>query len=262
MPVNVVSWNVNSVRVRLPLLQQFLRQYTPDVVCLQEIKCVDQNFPRTALEDCGYNVYIHGQKTYNGVAILSRLPCEVVHCGLPTLPNDPQARYIEVLHTDAQQQVRRIASVYLPNGNPVADKYAYKQQWMQAFEEHAAQLLTYEEQTLLCGDYNIIPEEIDVAKPADWVRDALFLPATRDVWRRLCASGWSDAVRLLAPTQEQIYTFWDYRSGAFARNTGIRIDHVLASPLAAQTLTGYEVYSAMRGEANTSDHAPVGVTCA
>ena len=255
--MNVISWNVNSVRVRLPILCDFLRETAPDVICLQETKVIDDAFPREALEDCGYNVYTHGQKTYNGVAILSRLPCEVTARGLPNF-DDPQARYLEALHTDAAGTVRRIASIYLPNGNPVADKYDYKRRWMHALSTHAADLLAGEEHTLLCGDFNIIPEPIDAADPDAWRRDALFLPESRDAYRALLNAGWRDGVRLISDAPG-IYTFWDYRSGALDRDDGVRIDHLLVSPRTADTVRGFTVYKHIRGLPQSSDHAPIGL---
>lgn len=253
--MRIVSWNVNSVRVRLEILCGFLREHAPDVVCLQETKVIDDLFPREAIEDCGYNLYTHGQKTYNGTAVLSRRPCEVTERGLPGL-DDPQARYIEVLHTEETGEARRIASIYLPNGNPVAEKYDYKRRWMHALAAHAQTLLGYEEKTYLCGDFNIIPEPIDAADPEGWRRDALFLPESRDAFRALLNAGWRDGVRLCSPAP-QVYTFWDYRSGAFDRNDGVRIDHILASPRAAHEVRDFRVYTDIRALPQTSDHAPI-----
>lgn len=259
MPLTVATWNVNSVKQRLEHLVDFLREEKPDVLCLQELKCQDDAFPRREVEECGYNVATHGQKAFNGVAILSRLPLEDVRPGLPGDDGDEQARYLEAAVSTAGG-VLRVASIYLPNGNPTGtEKYPYKLGWMDRLIAHARDLLALEEPLVLAGDYNVIPEPRDAKDPDAWVNDALFLPQTRSKFRELCNLGLTEALR--ATTDEAgLYTFWDYQAGAWQRNNGIRIDHLLLSPLAADRLVDVQIHKAMRAREKPSDHVPVAAT--
>jgi exodeoxyribonuclease-3 len=253
--VEIVTWNVNSVRQRTEHLLRYLRDVGPDVVCLQELKCIDEAFPRQEVEALGYNAAVHGQKGFNGVAILAKTPIEVTR-GLPGDPSDEHARYIETV-VPSETGILRVASIYLPNGNPPSsDKYAYKLAWMDRLIAHAAYLLTLEEPLVLAGDYNVIPTSRDCADPAEWVGDALFLPETRARFHTLLNLGLTDALR--ATTDEAgLYTFWDYQAGAWQRNKGICIDHALLSPQAADRLVKVTIDKERRGEDKPSDHVPV-----
>ncbi|MBK9082039.1 MAG: exodeoxyribonuclease III [Rhizobiales bacterium] len=254
--MRIVTWNVNSVRQRLEHLVRYLRETEPDVVCLQEIKCVDEAFPRLEIEALGYNVETHGQKTFNGVAILSKRPIETQR-GLPGDEADAQARYIEAVTTDAQGRVARVASIYLPNGNPAGtEKYAYKLAFMDRLIRHARDLLAHEETLVLAGDYNVIPTALDAKRPEDWLGDALFLPQTRERFRELVNLGLTDALRAVS-NEGGVYTFWDYQAGAWQKNNGIRIDHLLLSPEAADRLVEATVDKHVRGWDKPSDHVPV-----
>jgi exodeoxyribonuclease-3 len=254
--LTVATWNVNSVRQRIGHLVGWLKDRSPDIACLQEIKVVDEGFPTAEIEALGYHVAVHGQKTFNGVAILSKRPLEDVRRGLPGDDADAQARYIEAVVT-AGKGAFRVASIYLPNGNPApGEKYDYKLAWMARLEAHARALLALEEPLVLAGDYNVIPASADVHDPAAWAKDALFLPATRAAFQRLLGVGLTEALR--ATTDEAgLYTFWDYQAGAWQRNNGIRIDHLLLSPQAADRLTGVEIDRDMRDAEKPSDHVPV-----
>lgn len=254
--MQIATWNVNSVKSRLDLVLRWVGEATPDVVCLQEIKCVDDAFPRAAFEELGYNVAVHGQKTYNGVAVLSRAPIEDVLVGLPGDDADEQARFLEVV-VSAEGGVLRVAGIYLPNGNPTpSPKYDYKLAWMERLRAHAAARLALEEPFVIAGDYNVIPEPVDAKRPDAWREDALFLPETRAAWRRLLALGLTEAVR--ASTEETgLYTFWDYQAGAWQKNDGIRIDHLLLSPEAADRLVATRVDKHVRSWERPSDHVPV-----
>lgn len=250
------TWNVNSIKVRTNNVLDWLKQTQPDMVCLQEIKTVDEGFPRQEFEDAGYNVAVHGQKSYNGVAILSKLPLDEVNPRLPGDDLDEQARYLEVTVSVGDKAVR-LASIYLPNGNPTdSDKYPYKLAWMDRLTAHASQLLCHEEIFLLAGDYNVIPEASDVHDPDAWRDDALFLPQTRGRYRELLNLGLTDALRACTPEPEQ-YTFWDYQAGAWQKNHGIRIDHLLLSPQAADRLTACDIDRDVRAWEKPSDHVPV-----
>lgn len=256
--MRIVTWNVNSVRQRLDHLLRFLKEEEPDALCLQELKTQDDGFPRLEIEAAGYQVETLGQKTFNGVAILSKAKLEDVRRGLPGDPSDEQARYIEGL-LPLGTGVVRLASIYLPNGNPPStEKYAYKLAWMDRLRAHARELLSLEEPLVLAGDYNVIPEPRDCHDPAAWAGDALFLPATRTKFRELLNLGLTEAVR--ATTQaDRLYTFWDYQAGAWQKNNGIRIDHLLLSPQAADRLESTVVHKHVRGWDKPSDHVPVGV---
>lgn len=255
--MRIASWNVNSVRQRLAPLLDFLRVQAPDVVCLQELKCEDAAFPRVEIEDAGYNVVLRGQKTFNGVAILSRRPVEDCRIGLPGFEDDPQARYIEAVIPDDAGGAVRVASIYAPNGNPPdSPKYPYKLEFMAALQTHAAALLALEEVVALAGDYNVIPEARDVYDPAAWANDALFMPASRAAFRRLLNLGYVDALRAVTDAP-RLYTFWDYQAGAWPKDRGLRIDHILLSPLAANRLASVEIVREMRGAEKPSDHVPI-----
>jgi exodeoxyribonuclease III len=260
--LRIATWNVNSVRQRLAPLLAFLKETAPDVLCLQELKCEESAFPRLEVEDAGYNVALHGQKTFNGVAILSKHPMEEAIVGLPGFDGEGQSRYIEAVVSDGAGGVLRVASIYAPNGNPPeTPKYAYKLAFMAALTEHARALLRLEEPTVLAGDYNIIPENRDVHDPAAWAGDALFLPESRAAWRRLTNLGYTDALRA-ATDEAGLYTFWDYQAGAWQKNKGIRIDHLLLSPQAADRLTRVEIVKAVRAGEKPSDHVPIFVELA
>ncbi len=258
--MRIATWNVNSVRQRLPHLLDYLKEVAPDALCLQEIKCLDEQFPRMEIEDLGYNVETHGQKGFNGVAILAKRPFEVAR-GLPGDDADTQSRYIEaVIPTDSGAV--RVASIYLPNGNPPdTEKYPYKLGFMDRLIRHAKRLMDYEEPLVLAGDFNVIPEPLDAARPEVWTGDALFLPQTRAKYRELLALGLTDALRATTDAGG-LYTFWDYQAGAWQKNNGIRIDHLLLSPQAADRLQSVEIDKAMRGRDKASDHTPIRIELA
>ncbi len=256
--MRIATWNVNSIRQRMDSLQAWLKEREPDMVCLQEIKCTDDAFPREPLEALGYNVAVHGQKTFNGVALLSKLPFDEVAPGLIGDDGDVQARFLEAL-VSAKQGVVRLVSLYLPNGNPApGDKYTYKLNWMDRLIKFSRDRLTLEEPFVLAGDFNVIPEARDARRPESWVTDALFLPATREKFRALTNLGFTDALRA-ASDDAGLYTFWDYQAGAFQKNDGIRIDHLLLSPQAADRLTDVGIDRHVRGWDKPSDHVPVWV---
>lgn len=256
MAFKVASWNVNSIKIRTEAITGWLAEAQPDVVCLQEIKCQEAGFPRAVFEDLGYNIAILGQKSYNGVAILSKWPISDLTFGLPTYPDDEQARYLEAVIGLPDEAVR-VASIYLPNGNPPdTGKYDYKLRWMEALREHARGLLAHEEPLILAGDYNVIPADADVHDPAAWRGDALFLPETRKRYRSLLNLGLRDALRQCSD-EPGLYSFWDYQAGAWQRNNGIRIDHLLLSPEAAARLDRSGIDKYVRGREKPSDHVPV-----
>ncbi len=254
--MKIATWNINGVKARLELALTYLKDARPDVIGLQEIKCIDEGFPGEAFADLGYKIATHGQKGFNGVAILSRLPMEDVIRGLPGDPADAQSRYIEATIIDVGIAVR-FASLYLPNGNPIGtDKFAYKLAWMRRLEAHARALLKTEMPVVLAGDYNVIPEPVDAKRPAAWVRDALFQPESRAALRRIVSLGYTDAIRACHPGPG-VYTFWDYQAGAWNKDDGIRIDHILLSPQAADRMTAGAVDRFTRGWEKPSDHVPV-----
>ncbi|HTV50835.1 MAG TPA: exodeoxyribonuclease III [Steroidobacteraceae bacterium] len=253
--MRVVTYNVNGIGARLQSLLRWLAETTPDVVCLQELKAPQEKFPEAAVRDAGYGVIWHGQKSWNGVAILARgeEPREVRRA-LPGDPEDQHSRYIEARVRDVL-----VGCLYLPNGNPApGPKFDYKLKWLERLIQHAAQLITDSAAVILAGDYNVIPTERDVYKPERWVDDALFRVETRAAFARLMAQGWTDAIRALHP-QEQIYTFWDYFRNAYARDAGLRIDHLLLNAVAARRLTAASVDRTVRGWERASDHAPTWV---
>jgi exodeoxyribonuclease III len=253
--MRIATWNVNSVNARLETVIRWFEEAKPDVACLQEIKCVDEKFPAEAFERIGYNVAVHGQKTYNGVALLSKTPLEDVRKGLPGDDTDEQARYIEAVVSGPEPV--RVASIYLPNGNPVTtEKFAYKLAWMDRLNAHARALLALEEPLVLTGDFNVIPEPRDAEFPNNWVGDALFQPESRGAFRALKNLGLTEAY-LQADGAPGAYTFWDYQAGAWQRNNGIRIDHALLSPQAADRLAGVSIHRDVRAWEKPSDHVPL-----
>jgi exodeoxyribonuclease-3 len=254
-PMRIATWNVNSIRQRLENLAAWLKERAPDIVCLQETKCVDETFPREPFEALGYNLAIHGQKNFNGVAILSKLPFDEVTLRLPGDPTDDHARFIEAVVSTGCGVVR-VASIYLPNGNPTdTPKYDYKIKWMKRLLEYSHERLKLEEPLILAGDYNVIPAEADVHDPELWRNDALFLPQTRERFRALINLGLVDALR--ATTDDPgLYTFWDYQAGAWQKNNGIRIDHLLLSPHAADRLVTAGIDKHVRAWEKPSDHVP------
>ncbi|AWB48665.1 exodeoxyribonuclease III [Gemmobacter aquarius] len=259
--MKLATFNINGIKARIEALPAWLAEAKPDVVCLQEIKSVDEGFPREIFEDMGFAVETHGQKGFNGVAILSRLPLEDVVRGLPGDASDEQSRWIEATVIGESRSVR-VCGLYLPNGNPApGPKYDYKLAWMARMEARVAELLATEEPLAFCGDYNVIPQPEDAAKPAVWAEDALFLPQTRAAYRRIVNLGLTDAFRAVDQTPGR-YSFWDYQAGAWERNNGIRIDHLLLSPQCADLLVTAGIDKAVRGLEKPSDHVPVWVELA
>ncbi|AMS42253.1 exodeoxyribonuclease III [Aminobacter sp. NyZ550] len=256
--MKIVTWNINGVRARIENLVHWLKESDPDIVCLQEIKTVDEGFPRFEIEALGYNVETHGQKGFNGVAILSKLRFDEVNRGLPGDDADEQARFIEgVFSTD--KGVLRVVSLYLPNGNPVGtEKFPYKLSWMARLERWATQRLALEEALVLAGDYNVIPEAMDARNIELWLGDALYQPETRQAFRRLINLGFTEAVRAVTD-QPDVYTFWDYQAGAWQKNNGIRIDHLLLSPEAANRFASASIEKHVRAWEKPSDHVPVAI---
>jgi exodeoxyribonuclease-3 len=251
--MRIATYNVNSINARLHILQRWLAETQPDVVCLQELKAPQENFPEQALLDMGYQALWHGQKSWNGVAILSRAgDIAEQRRVLPGDPEDEHSRYLEAVVNNVT-----IGCLYLPNGNPApGPKFDYKLKWFDRLTLHAAELLASETPVVLTGDYNVMPAEIDVYKPERWVNDALFRPETRAAFKKLVDQGWTDAIRKLYP-DEVIYTFWDYFRDAYGRNAGLRIDHFLLSPQLAPKLKAAGVDKHVRGWEKSSDHAPV-----
>ncbi len=253
--MRIATWNVNSIRQRMDSLTAWLAERAPDIVCLQEIKCTDDAFPREPLEGLGYNVAVHGQKALHGVALLSKLPFDEVKAGLMGDNGDVQARFLEV-QVSTKTGALRVASLYLPNGNGGEEKYAYKLKWMDRLVQFSDERLKLEEPLVLAGDYNVIPTPIDAKRPEAWVNDALFLRPTREKFRALINLGLTDAIRAVSDSGD-LYTFWDYQAGAFAKNDGIRIDHLLLSPQATDQLTDAGIDRQVRGWDKPSDHVPV-----
>lgn len=264
--MKIATFNINGIKARINALPEWLDDAQPDVVVLQEIKSVDEAFPRELFEDRGYNVETHGQKSFNGVAILSKLPLEDVRRGLPGDDSDEQARWIEA--TVVGKQAIRICGLYLPNGNPVelnADgtpieggKYAYKLAWMERMRARAQALLDEEMPALMAGDYNIIPQAEDAKKPEAWLEDALHRPESRAAFQRIVNLGFTEAFRARHQGPGH-YSFWDYQAGAWQRNNGIRIDHFLLSPQAADLMLDCQIDKDVRGRDKPSDHVPVWV---
>ncbi|MET0264347.1 MAG: exodeoxyribonuclease III [Duganella sp.] len=253
--MRIATFNINGIGARLPALLQWLQETQPDAVCLQELKAPQEKFPEAAIQEIGYEAIWQGQKSWNGVAILARgVKPQEIRRGLPGDPDDEQSRYIEALVNGV-----RICGLYLPNGNPApGPKFDYKLQWFERLITHAAGLMQDGAPTVIAGDFNVMPTDLDVYKPERWLDDALFRPETRDAFHRLMAQGWTDALRTMHPG-ETIYTFWDYFRNAYGRNAGIRIDHLLLSPSLAPLLRAAEVDRDVRGREKPSDHAPVWV---
>jgi exodeoxyribonuclease-3 len=253
--MKVATYNVNGINGRLPILVRWLAEAQPDVVCLQELKAPQEKFPEKPIRDLGYDAIWQGQKSWNGVAILSRIgQIHETRRGLPGDPDDSHSRYIE----GAVNGIL-IGGLYLPNGNPKpGPKFDYKLRWFERLITYAAKLLVSDQPVMLAGDFNVMPTDLDVYKPERWLDDALFAPEARAAYSRLLAQGWTDALRTLHP-DEHIYTFWDYFRNAFGRNAGLRIDHMLLSPALADRLVDAQVDVAVRGWDKSSDHAPVWV---
>lgn len=265
--MKIATWNINGVKARIETTLAWLKEAAPDVVCLQEIKSVDDAFPRGPFEDMGYRVETHGQKGFNGVAILSKLPLDDIRRRLPGDDGDEQSRYIEATVSSPKGAVR-VVSIYLPNGNPIgvppeaggqmSDKFAYKLAWMDRLLAHARAELAAEMPLLLTGDFNVIPEPQDAKRPQAWLGDALFQPESRAAFRRILNLGFTDAVRACHP-EPGVFTFWDYQAGSWQKDDGIRIDHILASPQAADRLLSAGIDKHTRGWEKPSDHVPVWV---
>ena len=254
--MDIASWNVNSVRARMHAITQWLDEAKPDLACLQETKTMDDGFPLGPFEERGYNVAIHGQKSYNGVAVLSKLPFEEINPRLPGDESDEQARYLEVVISSKNGPVR-VASIYLPNGNPApGEKYDYKLAWMERLYTHARTLLAHEEPLILAGDYNVIPSADDVHDPALWSTDALFLPTTRAAFNKIKWLGLTDSQNAIDGRAHQ-YTYWDFQGGARQKNHGIRIDHLLVSAQAADRLKAVRIDDHVRDREKPSDHVPI-----
>lgn len=251
--MKIATYNVNGINGRLPVVLRWLEETKPDIVCLQELKAPQEKFPEKAIQEAGYNAIWQGQKSWNGVAILTRnLRIEEVRRVLPGDSEDTHSRYIEAVIEGVI-----VGCLYLPNGNPApGPKFDYKLNWFKRFTTHAKELLDTNSPTVLVGDYNVIPSELDVYKPERWVDDALFRPETRTAFEELTAQGWTDAIRKLYPG-EKIYTFWDYFRNAYSRDAGLRIDHFLLSEHLDRRLIAAGVDRNVRGWEKTSDHAPV-----
>jgi exodeoxyribonuclease-3 len=254
--LKIATYNVNGVNGRLPVLLRWLKEESPDIACLQELKSPDEKFPESAIVDAGYQAVWHGQKSWNGVAILSRVgqPMEIKR-GLPGDPEDLHSRYIEAMINDLL-----IVCIYLPNGNPYpGPKFDYKQDWFKRLKAQAKKLLAKGTPVIIAGDFNVMPTELDVYKPERWINDALFREEIRTAYKQLVDQGWTDSIRHLYP-EEVIYTFWDYFRNAYGRNAGLRIDHLLLSPSLSKRLVSAGVDKQDRGWEKTSDHAPVWIT--
>lgn len=257
--MKIVTYNLNGIRARLPRLVEYLQREQPDVVCLQELKCADESLPIGDIEATGYHAVWHGQKGFNGVAVLAKDSAPTLRrVGLPGDPDDTHSRYIE-----AEAAGVVVSSIYLPNGNPVGtEKFDYKLKWMERLRAHAAELLAEERPVVLAGDYNVIPEDRDTFSRRAMANDALFQPESQQAFRRLVNQGWTDALRAFHPNEPKLFTFWDYTAGAWQRDAGFRIDHLLCSPRAADRLLGAEVHKWARAEEKASDHAPVAIELA
>ncbi len=252
--MKIASFNVNGIKARLTTLIGWLKEAKPDVVVLQEIKIIDELFPRTEIEELGYNIATHGQKSFNGVAILSLFPIEDIKTGLQGDKSDFQARWIE-----AEINTVRICGLYLPNGNPVpGPKFDYKIEWLDRFYEKSVEIISSEQATVMLGDYNVIPQAEDASDPKSWEGDALYHLEIRNRFRRIINLGFTDAFRAIYPI-EKAFTFWDYQKGSWQKNNGIRIDHALLSPQATDRLISCQIDSHLRGEERPSDHVPISI---
>jgi exodeoxyribonuclease-3 len=254
--MKIATWNINGIKARIDAARTWLKQANPDIACLQEIKCSDDAFPWLEFETLGYNVAVHGQKGFNGVAILSKLPLDECAPGLPGNPDDVQSRYQEAV-VSVPSGVLRLLNIYLPNGNPFgSEKYVYKLSWMARLRERVKTLLQQEEPLIIAGDFNVIPTPDDVYNPSAWMEDALFRPETRANFQSLLNLGLTDAFRACHDEPHR-FTFWDYQAGAWQKNQGLRIDHLLLSPQAADRLISCEIDPAPRGWEKPSDHVPI-----
>ncbi|WP_455478217.1 exodeoxyribonuclease III [Bartonella sp. B10] len=253
--MKIATWNIAGIKARHETLCKWLQKNQPDIICLQETKTTDEDFPRYEIESLGYHIAMHGQKSFNGVAILSKkTPDEVIRT-LPGNDDDKQTRYIEAIYS-MNKGVIRVVSLYLPNGNPVnSEKFSYKMEWMERLYIHAKLLLSYEEPTVLAGDYNVIPTALDAKNPQQWHNDALFLQQTRQIFQRIVHLGFYDAIRNVTDTPS--FSFWDFQAGAWEKNNGVRIDHLLLSPEATDKLTCAYSQTEVRGYQKPSDHTPV-----
>ena len=254
--MKIATYNVNGINGRITVLLRWLAEAQPDVVCLQELKAPQEKFPEKAIKDAGYNAIWHGQKQWNGVAVLAKGEIQEIGKVLPGDENDLQSRYIEVLYNNSAV----IACLYLPNGNPApGPKFDYKLGWFKRLQKRADKLLKFDVPVILAGDFNVMPTELDVYKPERWLDDALFRPEVRKEFKKLIDKGWTDAIRKLYP-DETIYTFWDYFRNAYQRNAGLRIDHFLLNTVVSPKLISGGVDKEVRGWEKTSDHAPVWIT--
>lgn len=252
--ITVATWNINSIKARLPHVEYWLKQHQPDLLLLQEIKCVSDAFPVAAIEAAGYQCTVHGQPAYNGVAVLSREKVQLISNKLPF--EDPQARFLDI-----EYKGLRFLNIYAPNGNPLGtEKFTYKLNWLRHLHEYAAKLRQERIPFLIAGDFNIIPQNIDAKHPYQWIEDALFQPESRQAWQGLCNLGLADAFRALHPNDKDAFTFWDYQAGSWPRNDGIRIDHMLLSPQLADRLDTCWIDKEPRGKERPSDHVPLVVT--
>ena len=254
--MKLATFNINGIRARMPRLLEWLEREQPEIACLQELKCADEALPVADIEAAGYGAVWHGQKGFNGVALLARGSAPALRrVGLPGDPDDSHSRYIE-----AEVDGLIVASIYLPNGNPIGtEKFDYKLKWIERLRAHAAGLLAEERPVVLAGDFNVVPEDRDVFSMRAAANDALVQPETRAAWRKLIYQGWTDALRTFYPDEERLWTFWDYTAGAWQRDAGFRIDHLLCSPQAADRLRSAEVHKWARAEEKASDHAPVAI---
>ena len=256
--MKIASFNINGIKARLPALLDWLKAAEPDIVVLQEIKSLDEAFPREDIEELGYNIHTYGQKSFNGVAILSKFPLDDIVRGLKGNPADEQARYIEASVTDNQQSLR-LCGLYLPNGNPApGPKYDYKLEWMARLEARVKELFNAEESFMLLGDFNVIPQSEDCWDEKEWEGDALYLPQTREAFQRIVHLGLTDALRATSQS-DKTYTFFDYQKGRWQKNHGIRIDHILLSPALADRLEECQIDKDIRGYEKPSDHVPIWV---
>ena len=254
--MKIATWNINGVKARLDTALTWIADARPDLVCLQEVKCMDDAFPADAFESLGYNVAVHGQKSFNGVAILAKTRFDDVRPGLPGAPDDVQARYLEATLSTPSGALT-VASIYLPNGNPIGtEKFDYKLAWMDRLAQRARDLLAEEQPLVLAGDFNVIPEPLDAKNPESWANDALYQPESRARYRALMNGGFTDAIRACHPGPN-VFSFWDYQAGSWQKNDGIRIDHLLLSPQAADRLLAAGIDRHTRGWEKPSDHVPV-----
>jgi exodeoxyribonuclease-3 len=257
--MKLATFNINGIRARMPRLLEWLEREQPDIACLQELKCADEALPVADIEAAGFGAVWHGQKGFNGVAVLAKGAAPALRrIGLPGDPDDSHSRYIE-----AEVGGLIVASIYLPNGNPIGtEKFEYKLKWIERLRSHAADLLAEERPVVLAGDFNVVPEDRDVFSMRAAANDALVQPETRAAWRQLIYQGWTDALRAFHPDEDKLWTFWDYTAGAWQRDAGFRIDHLLCSPPAADRLRAAGVDKWARGEEKASDHAPTWIELA